>query len=265
MLSRSLAAMPMGPPGLERSSSARAVPPPDRAGTEAAAPADSRYGATLATWLASVVALQAVLWLSGLRDLGLSEAIRAGAARAESRAVGEVTADLASKAIRSQYESQSFWNTLALFDDFAIEPMALVARALVVATLLSALAALMGRPARFDRAFAACVAIQGVWVLGLAVRVGLAIALRRNEVETSAVLLLPAGTYRATTWLALRQVDAFALWGWLAMALGGWGRGQANLVVSAATCLLVAAAEVACRCSVALVLGAGMRLSFLPD
>jgi hypothetical protein len=107
--------------------------------------------------------------------------------------------------------------------------------------------------------------VQGFWVMGLAAQVALMIALKRTEVETSLVLLLPAGTFPALLWVALRQADAFALMGWAALIRGGWLRGQANIAMASVACALVALCELTCRLFFALVTGSAMRLMVMPD
>jgi hypothetical protein len=134
---------------------------------------------------------------------------------------------------------------------------------LTVATLFAGLAALVGRPVRFADGVMGCARAQGWWVLGLAVRVGLMIALRRPEVETSAALLLPPGRYSAAVWVALRQIDVFAALGWGAMALGGWRRGQVNLAAAGLVCGAMWLVEAGVRIGFALLVGAGMRLTLL--
>ncbi len=109
-----------------------------------------------------IVGLEGLLWLSGEKSQSLAEAIEQGAARVESRAFGEVREDDVRKAIRTQYATLPFWSTVALIDDFVIEPLAPAVRAVAVAALLSTLAALVGRPARFVEALGACAAVQGV-------------------------------------------------------------------------------------------------------
>jgi len=221
-------------------------------------------GRMLAIWVALVIDLNSVLWLSGVKTLALHQAVEQGVARAESRAVGEVSDALIRKAIRNQRGTLTFWTTLALIVDFVAEPLALVVRALVVATLLSALAAMVGRPNGFRLALNECATVQGFWVLGLAAQVALIIALRTTEVETSLALVLPAGTYPALLWVALRQADAFALLGWAALIRGGWRRGQANVAIATGACALVALCELTCRVGFALITGSAMRLMVMP-
>jgi hypothetical protein len=237
-------------------------PPPAALG--AAAPAVERPGSTLAAWMALIIFLEAVPWVTGSRPLELAEAVERGAATAESRAGGQVTDDQARKIVLKQHETLPFWRTLARIDDFLIEPLAPALRATVVATLLSALAALVGRPAGYGPALNACIEAQGVWVLGLATRTALAIALGRPGVDTSLALALPPGIYPAAVWATLREADAFAILGWAAMAWGGWRRGQAYLPVAASACALVAFGEATFRVWFSLVFGAGMRLTLLP-
>jgi hypothetical protein len=220
--------------------------------------------AWLALWVCLTVGLEGLLWRSGARGLALSEAVEQGAARIEARSFGEVSEHQVRKAIRAQHATLPFWTTVALLGDFLFEPLSIVARPLFVAILLAAMAALVGRPGQFNAAFGACAKIQGVWVLGLAVRVVLMLALRHDDAETSLALALPSGTLPALALLAARQVDAFALWGWAVMALGGWRRGQANLAVALLTCALPALAEAALRLNIGLMVGAGMRLALLP-
>jgi hypothetical protein len=231
-------------------------------GHGAAAP---RVGPTLAAWMALAVALQGVVWAAGFRPVALGVAVETGAARAESRGIGEQGDDVIRKAIRLQRDSLTFWTTLALLGDFVVEPLSLALRAVVVAVLLSGLAALAGRPVGFGPALAECAAAQGFWVLGLAVRVGLMVALRRGEVETSMALALPPGTHPAALWVASRQVDAFALLGWLALARGGWRRGQVNLATALLLCGMLWLGESAARIAGTLVAEAGMRLTLIPE
>ncbi|HEY2158258.1 MAG TPA: hypothetical protein VGH33_21695 [Isosphaeraceae bacterium] len=218
----------------------------------------------LALWVILTVGLEGLQWSSGAKSLALSKAVQQGAAQIERRAFGEVSEDQVRKAMRTQNATLPFWTTLALIGDFLIEPLSMAARPLAVATLLSILAALVGRPARFGAALGACLTVQGLWVLGRAVRVALTLALGLDEAETSLALALPPGTNSAMALLAARQADAFALWGWAAMALGGWRRRQANLAVAFLVCALVALGEAALRINVALMVGAGMRLALLP-
>jgi hypothetical protein len=224
-----------------------------------------RFGLTLLRWMVLVVALQGLLWAFGVRSTALAVAVEQGAARIETRGIGEVGDDVIRKAIRLQRASLAFWTTVALLGDFVVEPLALAVRAIVVAVVLSSLAALIGRPSRFGPALAACSWVQGFWVLGLAVRVVLMLALRRGEVETSLALILPPGSYPASAWVALRQADAFALLGWAALARGGWRRGQVNRATAVLVCALLALGEAALRVGATLVLEAGMRLTLVPE
>jgi hypothetical protein len=182
----------------------------------------------------------------------------------ELKSYGEVQDYLIHKQIQTQRHTLAFWTTLALLNDFVVTPLGLVLRALAVATLLSGLAALTGRPARFSLALAECVWVQGLWVFALGLRVVLCLTLRRTDIDISLALALPPGTYPAWNWALLAQVDPFSLWGWMAMAWGGWRRGQANPVVSTLTCLLVALVEMTFWISAALVVGSAMRLTLFP-
>jgi hypothetical protein len=91
------------------------------------------------------------------------------------------------------------------------------------------------------------------------------IALRRPEAETSLCLLLPPGRWPALVWEAAKQVDAFVLIGWTALARGAWRREQTNLVAASTICGLLWLAESALRVGYSLVVGAGMRLTVLPE
>jgi hypothetical protein len=224
-----------------------------------------RAGPILAAWVALTIALQAATWSLGVRPVGLAQAVERGAATVETRGIGEVGDDVVRKAIQTQRATLAFWRTLALLGDFAAEPMALVGRAFVVATALAGVAALAGRPIGFGAALAGSAAAQGYWVLGQAVRVGLMVILRRPGVETSLTLLLPPGTHPATTWVALSQLDLFALLGWTALAVGGWRRGQASLPAAALVCGSLAVVEATTRITWALVTEAGMRLTLIPE
>lgn len=224
-----------------------------------------RAGPILAFWMVLTVGLQAALWVSGARATGLSGAIETGAARVETRGVGEVGDEVVRKAIALQHDTLPFWATIAALGDFGVEPLGLALRAAVVATLFAGLALLKGRPVEFSRGLASCAWAQGFWVLGLAVRVALTIALRRPEIETSAALLLPPGTHPGALWVALRQLDAFPLLGWFAMARGGWRRGQVGLFGAVAVCGVLFLIEAAARVQFSLLIEAGMRLSLLPE
>ena len=227
-------------------------------------PARARAGPILALWVVLAIALRAVLWVTGFEPKGLADAVDRGAARAEATRIGEVADDLIRKAIRLQRDTLAFWNVLARLGDFAAEPAFLVVRTLAVATLFAAVAALTGRPIGFSNSLVESAKIQGIWVFGLAVRVGLTVALRREDVETSLALLLPAGEHHASVVLLARQADVFALIGWAALAWAGWRRRQVNLATALFLCGMLAAAEAIVRVTCGLVVGAGMRLSILP-
>ncbi len=225
----------------------------------------SRAGFWLTLWMIAVVLLQGAVWVTGMRPYTLAVGVERGAAKVEAQQIGEVGEDVVRRAIQLQRDTLPFWTTLTLLADFVAEPLFLAARALAVATLLSGLAALTGRPVRFAEALGGSALLQGIWVLGLAVRVGLMVKLSRPEVETSPTLLLPPGTYSAPVWLALRQLDAFALAGWLALAWSGWRRGQASLLAALFVCGGLWLVESAIRVAAGLILGAGMRLTLIPE
>ncbi len=227
--------------------------------------ASRSLGSWLILWVLLVLILQAVLWVTGLRPFELDLAVDQGAARVELRSLGEVGDDLIREGIANQRDTIRFWTVLALLGDFVLEPLLLALRALAVAVVFSALAALTGRPIEFGRALAASVVLQGIWVFGLATRTALMIVLQRPEVETSIVLALSPGPYPAVLWEALRQLDAFALIGWSTLALTGWRRGQVSLLTAIVVCLLLWAIEAGLRISGALLLGAGMRLTLVPS
>lgn len=229
------------------------------------APDLARSSLVLVAWMASAVLFNGILWITGARSSSLSQAVERGAARAESRGVGEVGDDLVHKAVRTQHETLPFWTTLTLLGDFLAEPIALALRAVLAATCFSALAALMGRPVRYDLALGSCSAAQGFWVLGMAVRTALVVILRQPEVETSAALLLAPGTYTAKTLLTLRQADLFALLGWATLARGAWRRGQVRLPVAITVCISLALIEADIRIAVGLLTGSAMRLELVPD
>jgi hypothetical protein len=224
-----------------------------------------RAGPILTLWVGLMIALRATLWVTGFEPKALADAVDRGAARAEASRVGEVGDDVIRKAIQLQRDTLPFWTTLARLGDFAVEPAALVIRALAVATLFAAAAALTGRPVNFSNGLVESAKIQGFWAFGLAVRVALVIALRREDVETSLAVLLPPGTHPAAAVLLARQADPFALIGWCALAWRGWRRGQLNLATAIVLCGMLAMTEAIVRVSYGLIVGAGMRLSILPD
>ncbi|AMV36061.1 hypothetical protein [Planctomyces sp. SH-PL62] len=235
-----------------------------RLGFRRRAGATGRAGSLLILWAVLILDFQGLLWLSGAKTLALRQAVEQGAARVESRAVGEIGDRQIQKAIRDQRATLRFWTALALIGDLVVEPLAPAVRALLAATLLAALAALAGRPVGFPLALDECAVLQGFWVLGLALQTALVFALPTLEADASMALLLPSGTYRAASWVAWRQVDAFALLGWAALILGGWRRGQANLATAIVACTSLAAIETAIRIGTTLVTGAAMRLMLIP-
>lgn len=224
------------------------------------------FGRLLGLWMVLVVLIQIACWLSGTRGAALAVAVERGAARVERWSIGEVGDDVIRKAIQTQHDSLPFWATLAAIGDFVVEPLSLAVRAVLVTILFCGLAALTGRTVQFDSMLGYCAAVQGIWVLGLAVRLGLILALGREEAETSATLFLPAGTtHSALTWVGLRQLDVFALAGWSALAWGGWKRKQVSVFSAVVLCGLLWAFEAFLRISGSLSLGAGMRMTLIPS
>jgi hypothetical protein len=215
--------------------------------------------------MVALLLIHIVGWTAGVPKTTIETAVEAGAAKAESWGVGETSDDVVRKAIRLQSDTLPFWTTIAVLRDFLVDPLALVLRALTVTVLFSSVAALTGRPIGFGAALWANGVTQGLWVLSAAVSTALMIALRRPEVETGLTLFLPAGHYDAATWTALTRIDLFALIGWAVMAWGGWSRGQVNLFTACLLCGMLALLEFGARIAAALIVGASMRLTLIPD
>lgn len=224
-----------------------------------------KWGWLLTVWMLLVVILNGVVWTTGVPDYDLAVGVERGAARVEERSVGEENADVVRKSIQLQRDSLPFWKVITLVGDFLIEPLWIALRAFSAAVALSAVAALTGRPVRFPTAMRECVAWQGVWVLGLAVRVALMLAMHRSEVDTSIVLWLPPRMFAAREWVVLQQIDCFALIGWLGIAWGACRRGQASLWASLLTCLFVAAVEAPIIAGTSLLVNLGLRLALFPE
>lgn len=223
------------------------------------------FGSVLLLWMGLTVLTLAALWMTGFASSGLVSAVEHGAARVESLSVGEMGDEVIRKAVRSQKDTLPFWTAVTFLGQFLGEPLALALRALGVATAFSALAALLGRPIGYDRALFECSAAQGFWVLGLMLRAGLAMSLRRADVDTSAALFLTPGTYPAWLWLTLAQLDAFALVGWVVLARGGVRRRQVGVAGALAVCLAFWAVEAGVRVGLGAVLGAAERLTVMPS
>jgi hypothetical protein len=210
-------------------------------------------------------ALHALFWVTGVRQYELAVAVDRGAARVERRLMGEETADVIRRQIQLQRDTLPFWTAVAWLSDFVFGPLLLAGRALSVAVAFSAAAALAGRRVRFPVTMADCVRWQAVWILGVAVQAALMLLLRRGDVDTSLVALLPSHTYHATTWVWLRQLDLFAILGWLGMAYSGWYRRQANVLVACCLCGALAVLEAAIRAYAELGVQLSMRLTLFPQ
>ncbi|QEH37222.1 hypothetical protein OJF2_58090 [Aquisphaera giovannonii] len=237
-------------------------------GIEDATPTRGRgFDRILLGWMGLMVLVQALRWAAGTPGDILAAGVEEGASRAESRVRGEVGDEVIRKAIRSQRETLPFWAVVTALGDFLVEPFSLAARAVAVATLFSGIAALSGRTPRYDLGLLESSKAQGFWVLGLAARLALAASLGRGEadVETSAALLLPPGRHPAALWLALRQVDLFAMAGWALMAHAAGRRGESPRWLAWTLCLLLAFLECAVRVAAALGMGGALRLSPLVE
>ncbi len=234
--------------------------------SQAGAEDDSTLGAGgwLALWSAILVALHAVVWVAGFPTLEIATGVESGAARIEASAVGESSDDLLRKAIQLQQDTRPFWLTLAALGDFILDPVRMALRTCFVAIGFSAIAALSGRTIGFGRALTDSARLQGLWVVGLAVRAALMIVLKRPDADTSLSLFLQSGPQPAFIWLLLRQADVFALIGWWLLLVGGWRRGQTNPVMAALLILTLMLTEMAACTAGAAAVGAGMRLSILP-
>jgi hypothetical protein len=245
----------------------RAVSPaPRTAGRSSVDPFDpSRLGPTLTLWVILTVFLQGAFWLSGWKSLVLAEAVEHGAAISESRTFGEVHEETIRRSIRTQRDTLPFWTAMSLIGDFVLDPMALCLRAVSVATIFCAIAALSGRRVQFGPTLVASVAIQGVWVLGLLIRLMIMVVLRNPDVETSVTVLLPPGTYRAPLWVALRQIDPFPILGWYLLARNGWRLGQVNRATALLTCGALWALESVSRIVWTLTIESGTRLMLIPE
>ena len=223
------------------------------------------WGWLLMVWMALTVVLNGAIWTTGVTDHRLAQAVEDGAAEVEKQHVGEENEDVVRKEIQTQRDTLRFWTVITAIRDFVIAPLFLGLRALAVAIALSAVAATAGRPVRFDESMHECVAWQGVWVTGLAVRVVLMLALDRSAISTSVQMFLAEESYTASRWLFYEQLDCFALIGWLGMVWGGWRRGQAGLLMAVIACALLAAIAVGIHGSASVVVNLGMRMSLMPQ
>jgi hypothetical protein len=241
----------------------------ETASSESATTANGRespaWGWLLMVWMALVVVFNGAIWTTGVIDRGLAQAVEDGAAEVEKQHVGEDNEDVVRKEIQTQRDTLRFWTVIAAIRDFVIAPLSLGLRAIAVAVALSAAAATAGRPVRFDDSMHECVAWQGVWVAGLAVRLVLMFVLNRSAVSTSLQMFLAEESYTASTWLAFEQLDCFALIGWLGMAWGGWHRGQAGALMAVIACVVLATIDVGIHSSASLVVNLGMRMSLMPQ
>jgi len=230
-------------------------------------PEQPRHGQILLIWIALLMGLSGIRWLGGFPTGRVAEGVEEGVARAEVQARGESTEEQIRKLIRSQRETISFWTALSAIDDFLIEPAVLAGRAIAVAMLFAGFAAVTGRPVQYERALCESARIQGLWVLGLGIRVAMMVSMRRGEegVDTSLGLLLEPGTHSAVVWMALRQLEVFALLGWAMLAVAGWKRGDAPLAAAIGICGGLGLAEVSLRTAFGLLMGGSMRLSLMAD
>jgi hypothetical protein len=168
------------------------------------------------------------------------------------------------KAIQMQRDTMPFWATLQLVGDLVIAPAMLGIRAVAVAAIFSAWAAMRGRPTRFGRAMAESVRWQGVWVLSAVTQLVLTLMLAGREIDTSLAVMLPPGEYHASVWMSLKQMDLFAMFGWCALAMGAWRRKQAGLIMAVLITLFLFLLENSVASSFNLILGAAMRVSLMP-
>ena len=227
--------------------------------------AELQPGRELAIWMMVMLVLGALPWVTGFQERALSQAVEAGSARAERRGIGEVRDDQIRKAVKAQQDTQPFWKTLWLLGDLLLEPLAMALRTLGIAITFSAVAALAGRSIGFEPAFDDCARSQSYWALGLAVRVSLMLILGRNEVDTSLALVWTGGKITALSWLMMRQVDVFAILGWMSMARGGWKRGQVSLALAITVCVLYALMEAGTRVALEAAIGAVIRQRIMPE
>ena len=224
-----------------------------------------QVGPILALWVALLMAIHAADWLVGNRSTTLARAVEQGEAKVEAQTLGaNLSADAARKLIQLQRDTRPFWSTLVLLGDFAADPLALLVRPLLIATLFAAWAALAGRPSGFALALRQSAILQGLWLIGPALTLGLTLADAPGESDTTLSLFLPPGPHPAWTWATLHGADVFALWGWLALAWAGSRRRQVSLPLALLTVLPLLITEVACRGVTAAILGAGMRLTIIP-
>ncbi len=223
-----------------------------------------KWGAVLAGWMAATIMLNGIIWTTGVKDHQIASAVERGAGKVEERHKGEENEDVIRKGIQLQRDTLTFWTVITLMRDFFFAPLALFVRPLMVAVAFAAVAAASGRRVRFPVVMSDCVSWQGVWVLGLLVQVVLMLLWRRATIETSVLLFLPPGQYPATTWVILRQLDCFAILGWLGMALVGWRRGQTNWLMAFLLCMILWMFEIAVLSSASLVVHLAMRSSLMP-
>lgn len=217
-------------------------------------------------WGVLLLALSATYWFTGVPDYQLLEAVELGTAQVERRYSGtEESDEVIREAIQTQRDTLSFWTTLALLNDFVVVPLSPCLRSLAATIMLCSVAALFGRSIGFEGSLIENSLWQGVWVAGFATRIGLMFYLGEAAGETSAVLLLPPAEYDASKWVMWRELDFFALFGWIMIIWGSYRRGQANLVVATLVVSLVAGIEMMLHASFSLGFQLSMRLTLVPQ
>ena len=225
-----------------------------------------RVGPILTAWVACLVAIHAADWLVGTRSTTLVRAVEQGEAKVEAQTLGaDLSSDAARKLIQLQRDTRPFWATLALLGDFVIDPLALLVRPLLVATLFAAWAALAGRDNGFAPALVEGATLQGLWLVGPALALALTLSGFPSEPDTSLGLFLPPGPRSAWVYTTFHQADLFALWGWFALARSGWKRRQVSPILALATVIPLLVIEIALRSVGSAILGAGMRLTIIPE
>lgn len=242
--------------------SLHAVPETDHALTES----PKRHASLWVAACCLLWALQVTLcWVTGYRDQSLQRAVEQGVVQIESRERLNHDQGMIATRREAQRATTPFWRMLWQINDFGLEPLAFWFRLWALPMAISATALLCGRwvlPEDLRPDVARC-----IWPATLRPGLELITAIG-NTNQASALglnLLLPGGDYAVGPYQVLSQLDIF----WLAsILLTTWAMSRNHKLKYSQlfTAIgLVTMLEWLARIAVALIVGAGIRETLIPN
>jgi hypothetical protein len=181
---------------------------------------NSRYGWMLAALIACTTLIGWATVQTGLIDREIDRQTRKVLADLEREQIDLLSRTELSDRMEKVRQAADFQKLLERGSSVGLAPLRLVASVMVIAAVLFAIVALAGNKPDYQTLITICVYSAIIDVLAAGLRLGLMLAFRTIDVDTSLGVLVPWSAQTRVLKMILSGLDPFQAWFWILVALG---------------------------------------------